>query len=153
MPAGVMSFGPVTRLHSEHLEQLETLLAANDLPIDDCAEQADIFYGIFNAGELIAAGGLEAAGDYSLLRSIVVKPRYRDRGLARRIAEFLLEQAQSQDRAAVYLLTESAGTYFEKLGFRQVARDQVPQAITHTRQFSSLCPDSASCLMTDLPRV
>lgn len=147
-----MPFGPIIRLNPEHLNQLEILLADSGLPIDDCAEQAGIFYAVFDADELIAVGGLEAAGDYSLLRSIAVKQPYRGRGLARSMAEFLLERARSQGHSAVYLLTETAAAYFEKLGFRRVARDQVPQAITLTRQFSSLCPDSASCLMTDLPQ-
>ncbi len=147
-----MPIGPIVRLRPEHLNQLEALLAGNDLPAEDCAEQGDNFYGIFDQDELIAAGGLEAAADYSLLRSIVVKPHYRGRGLGRAIAEFLLEQARSQGRVAVYLLTETAAEYFEKMGFSHVARAHVPAAIASTRQFSSLCPDSASCLMTDLPR-
>ena len=150
MSAGITPFGPIIRLNPEHLNQLKILLADNGLPIDDCAEQADIFYGVFDADDLIAVGGLEAAGDYSLLRSIAVKPPYRGRGLARSIAEFLLDQARLQGKAAVYLLTESAEAYFEKLGFRRIVRDQVPRPVTLTRQFSSLCPDSASCLMTDL---
>ncbi len=147
-----MPQGSIVRLHSEHLKQLETLLSSNGLPTDDCAEQGDIFCGIFNHGELIAGGGLEPAGDYSLLRSIVVKPSCRGRGLARAISEYLLEQARSQGRLAVYLLTESAEKYFEDLGFVRVSRSQVPQAITLTLQFSSLCPDNARCLMTDLQR-
>lgn len=147
-----MSSGSIVQLHSEHLKQLEFLLSSNGLPADDCAEQVDIFCGIFNHGELIAGGGLEPAGGYALLRSIVVKPSFRGRGLARAISEYLLEQARSQGRASVYLLTENAEKYFEDLGFVRVARSQVPQTIRLTRQFSSLCPDSASCLMTDLRR-
>jgi N-acetylglutamate synthase-like GNAT family acetyltransferase len=147
-----MPFGTIVWLQPEHLNQLEALLNCNGLPAEDCAEQGDIFCGIFDNDELIAAGGLEAAADYSLLRSIVVKPHYRGGGLARAITEFLLEQARSQGKTAVYLLTETAAEYFENLGFSPVARSQVPAAIASTRQFSSLCPDSASCLMTDLPR-
>lgn len=147
-----MSTGPIVRLRCEHLHQLEALLSSNGLPADDCAEQGDIFCGIFDADELIAGGGLEPAGDYSLLRSVVVKPSCRGRGLARVISEYLLEQARSQGRTSVYLLTESAENYFENLGFVRVARKKVPQAIAETRQFASLCPDSASCLMTDLSR-
>jgi len=147
-----VSIGSIVWLRPEHLNQLEALLNSNGLPAEDCAEQGDIFCGIFDHDELIAAGGLQAAADYSLLRSIVVEPRCRGRGLAREIAEFLLEQARSQGRAAVYLLTETAAEYFENLGFRLVARAQVPDVIASTRQFSSLCPDSATCLVTELPR-
>jgi N-acetylglutamate synthase-like GNAT family acetyltransferase len=147
-----MPIGPIVRLRPAHLNQLEALLASNGLPAEDCAEQGDIFCGIFDRDELLAAGGLEAAADYCLLRSIVVKPHYHGRGLGRAIAEFLLEQARAQGKVAVYLLTETAAEYFEKLGFSQVERAHVPAAIASTRQFSSLCPDSARCLMTDLSR-
>ena len=147
-----MSIGSIVWLRPEHLNQLEALLSSNGLPAEDCAEQGDIFCGVFDDAQLIAAGGLEAADNYSLLRSIAVLPKYRGRGLARAISEFLLEQAQLQGRAAVYLLTETSAEYFENLGFSRVGRTQVPDAIASTRQFSSLCPDSATCLMTELPR-
>jgi N-acetylglutamate synthase-like GNAT family acetyltransferase len=147
-----MPIGPIVWLPAEHLNQLESLLRSNGLPVQDVAEQADIFCAIFDGDKLVAAGGLEAAGDDCLLRSVAVESSYRGQGLARAITEFLLQQAQSMGRPAVYLLTETAAQYFENLGFHQVSRAQVPATIARTRQFSSLCPDSASCLMTDLPR-
>ena len=145
-----MSIGPITRLSTDRLHQLESLLVSNNLPADDCVDRADCFYGMFDNDRLVAAGGLETVGPYALLRSVVVHPQYRGRGVARVMSEFLLQQARSQNIAAVYLLTETAAAYFEKLGFSHVTRTQVPAEIANTRQFSSLCPDSASCLMTEL---
>ena len=145
-----MTIGEIVSLPFDCLPQLESLLAANGLPADDCAEQADIFYGIFDDGRLIAAGGLETAGDYALLRSIVVHPDYRGRRLARALCDFLLQRARGQEKIAVYLLTESAAGYFEKAGFVHQSRTQVPAEIAETRQFAALCPESASCLKLDL---
>lgn len=145
-----MPLGPIVWLQTEHLDQLEALLIGAGLPAEDCALQGDIFYGIFDRDELIAAGGLEEAAEYALLRSIVVKSHYRGRGLARSICEFLLERARLQGRVAVYLLTETAAEYFQNLGFEQVARAGVPASIAASQQFSSLCPDSASCLLMNL---
>jgi amino-acid N-acetyltransferase len=144
--------GPIVGLRPADLPQLQALLRAHHLPDEDCAEQVQIFCGIFDGDELIAAGGLEPAAEYALLRSIVVAERYRGRGLAQSISDHLLRQAESEGRAAVYLLTETAEDYFAERGFERVARDQVPDAITRTRQFSSLCPDSASCMRMTLPR-
>jgi len=143
---------PIVGLRPADLAQLESLLRAYHLPCEDCAEQPQIFCGIFEGDELIAAGGLEPAAEYALLRSIIVQERYRARGLARSITDQLLRQAESEGRAAVYLLTETAEDYFARQGFERVAREQVPAAITRTRQFSSLCPDSASCMRMILPR-
>jgi N-acetylglutamate synthase-like GNAT family acetyltransferase len=144
-----VSIGPLVRLQANHLEQLETLLGQNQLPTDDCADQAGNFFGIFDRDRLVAAGGLEPAGDYFLLRSVVVAPAYRGRGLARGITEFLLERARTEGGQRVYLLTETAADYFSELGFDSVARDSVPAAIARTRQFTSLCPDSAHCMAID----
>lgn len=147
-----MADGDIVKLRPRDLPQLQALLRADHLPDDDCAEQLPVFRAIYAARELVAAGGLEAADEYALLRSIVVRADYRGRGLARAIADHLLRQAEAEGRAAVYLLTESAAGYFSRLGFRAVERAAVPFAITRTRQFSSLCPDSASCLCLPLPR-
>ena len=147
-----MPAGDIVNLRVADLAQLEALLRANHLPADDCSEQASIFCAIYHAGELIAAGGLEPAGDYALLRSIVVRADHRGKGLARAITGHLLRRAEAEGRAAIYLLTETAADYFARLGFTLVARSEVPVAITRTRQFSSLCPDSASCLFLPLPR-
>jgi len=147
-----MSLDAIVGLRSSDLPQLENLLHANRLPTQDCAEQPEIFYGIYNHGALIAAGGLEPAENHVLLRSVVVHPQFRGRGLARRISEFLIGRAESEGRTAVYLLTETAANYFENLGFAAVSRENVPLSITRTRQFSALCPDSASCLVMTLPR-
>ena len=144
-----MSVGPVVRLQATHLGQLEELLDASHLPTEDCAEQAGNFYGIFDLDQLIAAGGLEPAGGYFLLRSVVVAPAYQGRGLARDITGFLLEHAKSAGASRVYLLTETASDYFARLGFEPVARNSVPAAIAQTRQFASLCPDSAQCMAID----
>ncbi|MCP4471469.1 MAG: GNAT family N-acetyltransferase [Gammaproteobacteria bacterium] len=147
-----MPVGPIVGLRPADLAQLESLLGAHHLPYEDCAEQVQIFCGVFDGGELIAAGGLEPAAEYALLRSIVVQERYRARGLARSISEWLRRQAEAEGRVAIYLLTETAEDYFAKQGFEKVARDAVPAAIMRTRQFSSLCPDSASCMRMTLPR-
>ena len=146
-----MAAGEITELRPDQLEQLRTLLSTNRLPVDDCEEQADIFCGIFEDGELIAAGGLEPAASYALLRSVAVRESDRGRGLAQRITEHLLRRAERERRTAVYLLTETAADYFARLGFQAIERSDVPQAIRRTRQFDSLCPASATCMRLTLP--
>ena len=147
-----MPVGPIVGLRSADLAQLESLLRAHNLPYEDCGEQLQSFFGIFDGSEMIAAGGLEPAGEYALLRSIVVGERYRAKELAQSISQHLLQQAESEGRVAIYLLTETAEDYFAKRGFEKVARDAVPGSIKRTRQFASLCPDSACCMCMTLPR-
>lgn len=142
-----MPVSDIVRLGSANLAQLEDLLCQNNLPTQDCAEQAQNFYGIFDGEALIAAGGLEPASAFVLLRSVVVKEPYRSSGLAKKISAYLISLAEADGREAVYLLTETAETYFEGLGFSRVDRAQVPLDISQTRQFTSLCPATASCMV------
>ncbi len=148
---GKLTIGPIVRLQPGDFGQLEALLTQNGLPADDCAVHADIFHGMFHGELLVAAGGLEPVENHGLLRSLVVRAEYRGHGLARALTEFLVELASSQGRASVYLLTETAADYFTKLGFESATRDRAPAGIAATLQFTSLCPDSASCLMMPLP--
>jgi amino-acid N-acetyltransferase len=125
---------------------VQALLRAHQLPFEDCADPALYFCAIFDGDELIAAGGLEPAESYALLRSIVVRLDYRALGLARRITDHLLARAAGEERLEVYLLTETAENYFAALGFQPVERSAVPAEVARTRQFSTLCPQSACCM-------
>ncbi len=141
---------PITPLRPADLPALEDLLRAHGLPADDCREQLAHFQAIYDDDRLVAAGGLEPAGDAALLRSIVVVPERRSHGLGRRLTEYLLAQARADGAGTIYLLTESAADYFVRLGFAPTPRDAVPPAIAATRQFASLCPDTAVCLALQL---
>ena len=141
-----MSAQEIITLHHADLVQLEALLQANHLPTQDCAEQAQHYCASYKGDELIAAGAIEPVAQHGLLRSVVVREDHRGQGLARRIVLHLLDRARGDGREAIYLLTETAENYFAGLGFEPVARADVPKAVTLTRQFSALCPDSASCM-------
>ena len=147
-----MSFGEIIPLRRADLAQLEALLRANQLPADDCAEQAAYFCAVYEGDQLLAAGAIEPVEQYGLLRSVVVLEGCRGMGLARDITAHLLQRAREEGRLGIYLLTETAEAYFAALGFSSVPRADVPRALTRTRQFSTLCPDSASCMWLPLQR-
>jgi len=145
-----VSTGEIVELRRADLAQLEALLCANRLPTEDCAEQVQNFCANYEGDKLIAAGAIEPVAQYALLRSIVVREDRRGRGLAGRITAHLLNRAREEGRVAIYLLTETAQTYFAGLGFVPIARADVPRAVCLTRQFVSLCPDSACCMCLPL---
>ncbi|MDC1287852.1 arsenic resistance N-acetyltransferase ArsN2 [Gammaproteobacteria bacterium] len=145
-----MSTGAIVELRRADLTQLEALLRANHLPAEDCAGQIQHYCASYQGDELVAAGAIEPVAQYGLLRSIVVREDHRGRGLARRMTSHLLDKGRDEGRVAIYLLTETAQTYFAGLGFVPMARADVPEAVSLTRQFTSLCPDSASCMYLPL---
>ena len=136
----------IAPLRCADLVQLEALLQANHLPTEDCAKQIQHFCASYAGDELIAAGAIEPVAQFGLLRSVVVRKDYRGRGLARRIIAHLLDQARNEGRLVIYLLTETAEAFFADLGFVPMVRADVPKVVSLTRQFASLCPESASCM-------
>ena len=100
--------------------------------------------------KIVGLGGLEICGAFGLVRSIVVIPEYRRKGLAKKIYKIIEDQARSLGIKTLYLLTESATEYFEKLGFSIKERSEVPASVMETKQFSALCPSSAIVMYREI---
>jgi N-acetylglutamate synthase-like GNAT family acetyltransferase len=100
--------------------------------------------------ELVGYGGYELHGDNALLRSIVIAPARRRKGLGRLATDLLLKRAYQDGARTGYLLTTTAAPFFETLGFATIDRKAAPAAILATRQASSLCPSSAALLAKSL---
>ncbi|MDH3629338.1 MAG: arsenic resistance N-acetyltransferase ArsN2 [Acidobacteriota bacterium] len=95
---------------------------------------------------LLAVAGLEIHGSVALIRSIAVREELRRTGLGRRLFTALVAHARARDVQTCYLLTETAPGFFKKLGFDVITRDDAPDEIRRTDEFSSLCSPSAILL-------
>ncbi|WP_084639919.1 arsenate reductase (glutaredoxin) [Kaistia adipata] len=125
---------------------LEALQAAA-LPIDDLTETACRFFAYRTlAGQRIGFGGYEALGENALLRSIVVQPDWRAKALGRNLVALLQRRAFDEGARRAWVLTAAAAPFFEKIGFKPVARDDAPAAVLATRQARELCPADATLL-------
>jgi len=136
----------ITGLTSEHVTAAKALLRVNELPFDDCDQHIENFIGVFERQSLIGLGGIEVHGNRGLLRSIAIVETARGRGLGSAIVDYLHEQARSIGLRYLYLLTETAETYFLAKGYECQARDDLPAEIKSTEQFQSLCPASAQAM-------
>jgi amino-acid N-acetyltransferase len=74
----------------------------------------------------------------------------RGRGLGRRLTDAALVLARERAIERVFLLTETAAPFFRQLGFRDVARADVPEGVRNSLEFRSLCPASAEALILNL---
>lgn len=97
-------------------------------------------------GAIVAVAGLEVAGTVGLVRSVVVRPDYRSGGRGGQIVKALLNRADATGLSELFLLTTTAMTFFDRLGFREIPRDSAPLAIRQTQEFLTLCPASAVCM-------
>ncbi len=86
--------------------------------------------------EVIACGQIKPHGEEVCeLASIAVRPEYRGQGLARRIIESLLADAERP----LYLMCRShMGPLYEKFGFRAVAYEAMPRYFKRITKLAGL---------------
>lgn len=134
-------------------EELPTILALLDeckLPKGGLAANLSTTLVARNGDKIVGCSALESYGDCALLRSVAVKPSFRGRGLALRLTGAALDLAKRRKVTTVYLLTETASTFFSKLGFEPVSRSDVPQKVKRSVEFTTLCPDTAAVMTISL---
>jgi len=135
------------RLSDAELPMLARALVEARLPADDLARPGRrLFRFAERPGETAGYGGFELCRTAALLRSIIVLPAWRGRGVGERIVQGLAAAAGEAGATDAFVLTTTAQGYFERLGFRQVERSAAPEAILGTAQATSLCPASAKLL-------
>lgn len=132
--------------------QVRALLAGEGLPIEDLDSAPGLrFWVAEDRGELTGAIGLERSGPVGLLRSLVVAPDYRKRGLARLLVATVEREAAANGIELLVLLTQTAEPFFNALGYHIVDRAYVPDEIKESAEFRSLCPASAVCMTKAVP--
>lgn len=123
-----------------------SLLKTSNLPADDLDYKRDLLVGYYEGDALVGTGGLEIHGDYALLRSLSVKLGIRGKSVGTTITEYLLDEAKKKKIKAIYLLTETAHGFFQKKGFKDIARDAVPAEVMASSEFSHVCPTTANAM-------
>lgn len=134
------------------LQAVQALLAANALPFEDIAGHFEHFVVARGADGLVGVAGLEVHGAAGLLRSVCVSSSVRGLGLGQRLCDRIEERAAAAGLGALYLLTTTARTFFERRGYHVIDRASAPERILQTGEFQSLCPSSATCLCKRLGR-
>lgn len=128
------------------LPAVEALLEASSLPVAGVREALSDFVVADSGGAIVGVAGLEICGDDALLRSVAVAPEWRSRGLGRALVTRTLADAEARGLRSLYLLTTTAERYFPSFGFRQISRDEVPEAVRATKEFREACPASATVM-------
>ena len=101
-------------------------------------------------GQVAGAVGLEVYQDSGLLRSLVVRPDLRGHGQGRNLYFHLINQAMGLSLSELILLTTTAQNFFANLGFEVIGRDQVPEPMRQSSEFSGACPETAVCMRIPL---
>jgi amino-acid N-acetyltransferase len=132
---------------AEDLPAIRSLLTEAGLPTTDVNSSPGLRLWVAEDGSaLVGVIGLEQYLSAGLLRSLVVSPHHRKRGLARRLVDTVEGHAKAADLKQLALLTETADRFFEALGYRLIDRQSVPEDVRQSAEFRTLCPLSARCM-------
>ena len=125
---------------------IAALLRAADLPYEDIGPHLGRFLVARQGSAIVGAIGLEVYAPDGLLRSLVVAPEYRGRGLGDELVRRLERAAADWGIERFWLLTTTAEAFFARRGFRVTPRAAAPTEIAATHEFKSLCPSTAICM-------
>lgn len=121
-------------------------LGAEGLP----APETGRYFSADHHGAVVGYVGLEGEGRDLLLRSLVILPDQKARGLGSRVLAAAEIVASDLGAARLHLLTTTAEPFFARNGYRAANRQTAPEAIRRTREIAGLCPSSAAYLTKEL---
>jgi glycerol 3-phosphatase-2 len=100
-----------------------------------------------------ATGCLEVRAADGFLRSVAVAEPVRGYGLGLLVVAAAIAGARAANVARVWLFTETAAPFFERLGFQPVARGDLPHQVLDSPQARDECAESATAMvLTTEPR-
>ena len=134
----------------EDYPQIRSLLEHESLPYSDVGKSPVDFHFFYKDQTLVGLSGLEELGTRGLIRSVLVKDEHKGKGLGKEITGITQQIALDKDIEVLYLLTNDADPFFEKMGYQVISRGEVPEPVKATAEFQELCPDSAICMSKDL---
>ena len=127
----------VDKMMPDDEDSVRSLLTDAELHVDDLhpAKLEHFLVARDRLGSVVGAIGIEPFKQTGLLRSLVVHPDWRGKGLGQRLIEYLERYAREVGVKTLYLLTVTAAEYFPKLGYELFARPDVPRDIAATEEF------------------
>jgi amino-acid N-acetyltransferase len=133
----------ITPANLEYREAVVSLLQSAGLPVEDLPHQLQNFYIAMKNDFVVGAIGLETYDGNGLLRSLVVNPAFQKMNIAAALVNEIENLGRSLGLNSIYLLTETAKDYFGRKGYEQVAREQAPESLKRSTEFSHVCPSTA----------
>lgn len=142
----------IRKARTSDLPAVEQLLSTSKLPLDGVREHFAEFIVAEDGNVIEGAVGLEKYDSVALLRSAVVASHHRGTGIGRKLVERVLERAEEDGIAELYLLTTTAENYFPRFGFERTLRSAVPEELKISAEFRGACPDTAVVMKRRLGR-
>jgi len=140
----------IDRVEKDELPSILALLDQCGLPKENLGPHLSTTLVARNDSRVVGCSILELYDECALLAYVAVEQPFQRRGLGQRLTKEALDLAKHRGVGTVYLLTETAGTFFSKMGFESIPRSDVPQKVQHSSEFTTLCPITAQVMRISL---
>jgi len=136
--------------HVDDLPAILALLEKSGLPQDGLSDHVATTLVAREDHAIVGSAALELYGTVALLRSVAVADQLRGQGLGQQLTKEALKLAEQHGVTLVYLLTETAGGFFPRFGFRPIPRSEVAPALHASTEWTTACPDTAQAMVANL---
>ncbi|HUA81751.1 MAG TPA: GNAT family N-acetyltransferase [Dyella sp.] len=108
---------------------VHALLDSCGLSTHDIFSSNALYWTARSEALLVGFCGMELAENTALLRSVSVRNEHRGRGLARRLIEAVMAEANARSIGRIYLFSKDTGGFFEALGWREVPVEEASKTM------------------------
>jgi len=140
----------IGKAKKEEAAAVMALLESCELPQDGLSDHLATTLVARYSGNVVGCAALELYGEDALLRSVAVEESMRGQGLGRRLTASAMNLAKQHGTAQIYLLTQTASSFFSRFGFKPTSRSNVPRSLQKSVEFTKACPVTALVMRVDL---
>ncbi|MFZ5643636.1 MAG: C-GCAxxG-C-C family (seleno)protein [Bacillota bacterium] len=133
----------------EDFESIASLLMECGLPTAGVLESLDNFI-VADNGSVVGVVGMEISGTSVMLRSLAVKPEFRNTGIGKALVDILLKNISHRELQDVYLMTGTAAEYMARWGFIKTDRSAMPSSLLVKSALNTACPSCSTCMKLEL---
>jgi len=139
----------VEKLNEPERKSAGRLISACGLP-EEGLDETELWCVKGEGRRLLGVAGLETWGRQGLLRSVAVENEHRKARVGTALVRHVISEARKKRMREVYLITETAPLFFERLGFSAIDRSQVRGDVLNSVEFEGACPKTAPVMRIDL---
>ena len=141
----------INKAEESNLEAIFALLELVNLPTGGVKENINTFFILQEIdGTIKGCIGLELYNEYALLRSAAIHPENQGQGLGSKLTAAVTLLAKELGVRKLYLITETAKEFFERKGFTLVSKDEIPESVKGSVEFTFRCAEKGVTMIREL---
>lgn len=135
--------GSIVPLPADLLGSARHLLEQAGLPLAGTEDPATELYAALDGRRLCGLVGIEVRPPSALLRSLVVAPELRGRGLGQALLAFAEGAARERGLTTAFGLTTTIPELLERAGYSELPQRDLPAELRASAELQGACPASA----------